>query len=258
MLANKRRVNQLLIYVLKLKGFTKKAENAPNLMMIKVKVYIPKPNNPKPTAKECPAKDDACHHCKEVGHWKRNCPVYLAELQKKRKQVGSASSSGVVSVSRLVDNGFVQCFADYGISVSKNGVLYFNVVSRSGSGDVRLLVKRDSYATRTKILVTLMKTSICAQPVRDVVDLHNSRKYAKLQRSINWELKQSFSRSWNKDLMGANQKDDTESKDRVCFHLIGGAVDWKSLSKVHHCMAATESEYIDASEAAMEDVFFLD
>ncbi|GJX33121.1 retrotransposon protein, putative, ty1-copia subclass [Tanacetum coccineum] len=41
------------------------------------------------------AKDDAYHHCKEVGHWKRNCPVYLAELQKKRKQVGSASSSGI-------------------------------------------------------------------------------------------------------------------------------------------------------------------
>ncbi|GJT88292.1 retrotransposon protein, putative, ty1-copia subclass [Tanacetum coccineum] len=56
-----------------------------------------------------PAKDDACHHCKEVGHWKRNCPVYLAELQKKRKQVGSASSS-----------------------VSKNGVLYFNAVPRNG------------------------------------------------------------------------------------------------------------------------------
>ncbi|GJS47107.1 protein NCA1 [Tanacetum coccineum] len=177
------------------------------------KDYIPKPKNPKPTAMERPAKDDACHHCKEVGHWKRNCPVYLAELQKKRKQVGSASSSGiftielfsfpnnnswvydtgcgtnicitkqgfrierklkqgalylyvgngvraqveaigsfdlvlpnglvicldnchyaptitrgVVLVSRLVDNGFVQCFTDYGISVSKNGVLYFNVV----------------------------------------------------------------------------------------------------------------------------------
>ncbi|GKC70540.1 retrotransposon protein, putative, ty1-copia subclass [Tanacetum coccineum] len=39
---------------------------------------------------------------------------------------------GVVSVSRLVDNGFVQCFTDCGISVSKNGVLYFNVVSRNG------------------------------------------------------------------------------------------------------------------------------
>ncbi|GJS21659.1 retrotransposon protein, putative, ty1-copia subclass [Tanacetum coccineum] len=108
------------------------------------RVLFPKaPTNPKPTAKERPAKDDACHHCKEVGHWKRNCPVYLAELQKKRKQVGSASSSdnchyaptitrGVVLVSRLVDNGFVQCFTDCGISVSKNGVLYFNVVPRNG------------------------------------------------------------------------------------------------------------------------------
>ncbi|GJW77516.1 retrotransposon protein, putative, ty1-copia subclass [Tanacetum coccineum] len=57
-------------------------------------VYIPTPKNPKPSAKEHPAKDDACHHCKEVGHWKRNCPMYLAELLKKKKQVGSASSSG--------------------------------------------------------------------------------------------------------------------------------------------------------------------
>ncbi|GJY47327.1 retrotransposon protein, putative, ty1-copia subclass [Tanacetum coccineum] len=59
------------------------------------KVYIPKLKNPKPTAMERPAKDDACHHCKEVGHWKRNCHVYLVELIKKKKQVGTASSSDV-------------------------------------------------------------------------------------------------------------------------------------------------------------------
>ncbi|GJZ81657.1 retrotransposon protein, putative, ty1-copia subclass [Tanacetum coccineum] len=92
--------------------------------------------------------------CKEVGNWKRNYPIYLAELLKKKKQVGSASSSGLkeaeikgslllwamefvnmlelLIVSRLVDNGFVQCFTDYGISVSKNDVLYFNVVARNG------------------------------------------------------------------------------------------------------------------------------
>ncbi|GJS87004.1 NIN-like protein [Tanacetum coccineum] len=181
------------------------------------KVYIPKPKIPQPTAMEHPTKDDACHHYKEVGHWKRNCPIYLAELLKKKKQVGSASSSGiftielfsfpnnnswvydigcgthicitkqgfrierklkqgalylymgnevraqveaigsfdlvlpnglvicldnchyaptitrgVVSVSRLVDNGFVQCFTDYGILVSKNDVLYFNAIARNG------------------------------------------------------------------------------------------------------------------------------
>ncbi|GJU62039.1 retrotransposon protein, putative, ty1-copia subclass [Tanacetum coccineum] len=64
-------------------------------------VYIPKPKNPKPSAKEHPAKDDTCHHCKEVGHWKRNFPVYLAELLKKKKQVGIASSSD--------DESFDQC-----------------------------------------------------------------------------------------------------------------------------------------------------
>nr|GEY63250.1 putative retrotransposon Ty1-copia subclass protein [Tanacetum cinerariifolium] len=55
--------------------------------------YIPKPKNPKPSAKENPAKNDTCHHYKEVGHWKRNCHVYLAELLKKKKQVGIANSS---------------------------------------------------------------------------------------------------------------------------------------------------------------------
>ncbi|GJV98491.1 retrotransposon protein, putative, ty1-copia subclass [Tanacetum coccineum] len=77
-------------------------------------VYIPKPKNPKPSANEHLAKDDTFHHCKDVGHWKTNCPVYLAELLKKKKQVGTASSS------------------DYGILVSKNDVLYFNVIPRDG------------------------------------------------------------------------------------------------------------------------------
>ncbi|GJU23929.1 retrotransposon protein, putative, ty1-copia subclass [Tanacetum coccineum] len=61
----------------------------------KDKSYIPKPKNPKPSAKEHPTQDDTCHHCKEVGHCKRNCPAYLVELIKKKKQVGTASSSNI-------------------------------------------------------------------------------------------------------------------------------------------------------------------
>ncbi|GJY77490.1 retrotransposon protein, putative, ty1-copia subclass [Tanacetum coccineum] len=148
------------------KSLKAKGKNKVNGKGKNKKVYIHKPKNPKPTARERSAKDDACHHCKEVGHWKRNCPIYLAELLKKKKQVGSTSSSvreqveaigsynlvlpnglvicldnchyaptitrGVVSVSRLVDNGFVQCFTDYGISILKNNVLYFNDVARNG------------------------------------------------------------------------------------------------------------------------------
>ncbi|GKA53572.1 reverse transcriptase domain-containing protein [Tanacetum coccineum] len=66
-------------------------------------VYIPKPKNPKPSAKEHPAKDDTCYHCKEVGHCKRNCPAYLAELIKKKKQVGTISKSGIEVDKAKVD-----------------------------------------------------------------------------------------------------------------------------------------------------------
>ncbi|GKA91582.1 retrotransposon protein, putative, ty1-copia subclass [Tanacetum coccineum] len=37
-----------------------------------------------------------------------------------------------IGISRLVDNGFVQCFTDYGISVSMNNVVYFNVIPSNG------------------------------------------------------------------------------------------------------------------------------
>ncbi|GJT05903.1 retrotransposon protein, putative, ty1-copia subclass [Tanacetum coccineum] len=123
-----------------------------------------------------------CHHCKEVGHWKRNCLVYLAELLKKKKQVGSASSSGIFTIelfafpnkSWVYDTGcgtnicitkqgfrearklkqgalylyvsndvcaqveairkmdFNPAFKDFGISVSKNNVHYFNVIPSNG------------------------------------------------------------------------------------------------------------------------------
>nr|GEW67840.1 retrotransposon protein, putative, Ty1-copia subclass [Tanacetum cinerariifolium] len=68
-----------------------------------------KPKNPKPSAKEHPAKDDTCHHCKEVGHWKRKCLVYLVELLKKKKQVGFASSLGILRSTD--DASFDQCIS---------------------------------------------------------------------------------------------------------------------------------------------------
>ncbi|GKB61220.1 zinc finger, CCHC-type containing protein [Tanacetum coccineum] len=39
-------------------------------------------------------KDVICHQCGEVGHWRRNCPIYLAELIKKKKLSQGASTSG--------------------------------------------------------------------------------------------------------------------------------------------------------------------
>ncbi|GKA11600.1 retrotransposable element Tf2 [Tanacetum coccineum] len=39
---------------------------------------------------------------------------------------------GVVSISRLVNNGYIQTFTNYGISVSKDNVFYFNAIPRDG------------------------------------------------------------------------------------------------------------------------------
>ncbi|GJU33662.1 hypothetical protein Tco_1182016 [Tanacetum coccineum] len=50
-------------------------------------------------------------------------------------------------------------------------------------------------------------------------------------------------------------RDDTKSQTGYVFVLNGGAVDWKSSKQSTTAMSATESEYIAASEAAMEAVW---
>ncbi|GJZ19309.1 retrotransposon protein, putative, ty1-copia subclass [Tanacetum coccineum] len=50
-------------------------------------------------------------------------------------------------------------------------------------------------------------------------------------------------------------RDDTKSQTGYVFILNGGAVDWKSSKQSTTAMSATESEYIAASEAAMEAVW---
>ncbi|GKD02047.1 zinc finger, CCHC-type containing protein [Tanacetum coccineum] len=47
--------------------------------------YAPKPKILPPPKKDNPVKDVICHQCGDVGHWKQNCPQYIAELLKNKK-----------------------------------------------------------------------------------------------------------------------------------------------------------------------------
>ncbi|GJX91407.1 retrotransposon protein, putative, ty1-copia subclass [Tanacetum coccineum] len=60
--------------------------------------FAPKSKNRPTPKKDNPAKDAICHQCGEVGHWRRNCPVYLAELLKKKKLSQGASTSGIFTI----------------------------------------------------------------------------------------------------------------------------------------------------------------
>ncbi|GJV48244.1 retrotransposon protein, putative, ty1-copia subclass [Tanacetum coccineum] len=106
----------------------------------KDKSYIPKPKNPKHYAKEHLTKDDACHHCKEVGHCKRNCPAYLAELIKKKKQVGTTSSSRSYKSKKAETRSSLFVRGQwFSCTIFKNNVLYFNTIPSDGIYEIDML-----------------------------------------------------------------------------------------------------------------------
>ncbi|GJU45261.1 retrotransposon protein, putative, ty1-copia subclass [Tanacetum coccineum] len=58
--------------------------------------YDPKHKIPPHAKKEHPAKDTECHHCHKTGHWKRNCPLSLAEL--KKNKASASGTSGIFTI----------------------------------------------------------------------------------------------------------------------------------------------------------------
>ncbi|GJT67227.1 zinc finger, CCHC-type containing protein [Tanacetum coccineum] len=172
--------------------------------------YAPKPKIPPSPKREDPAKDSIGHECGETGHWKRNCPQYLAELLKKKKNtalcelwrswiydtscgthicnttqglrasrklkpgalslyVGNGQreaveaignfdlslpsglvivlnnchyapsiTRGVISVSRLYEDGFINRFVNNTIQVSRNNMVYFSAIPRDGIFEIDL------------------------------------------------------------------------------------------------------------------------
>ncbi|GKA53793.1 zinc finger, CCHC-type containing protein [Tanacetum coccineum] len=59
--------------------------------------YAPKTKILPPPKRDNPAKDSVCHHCKKVGHWRRNCSSHHAEL-KKKKNASKASNSCIFTI----------------------------------------------------------------------------------------------------------------------------------------------------------------
>ncbi|GJR15523.1 zinc finger, CCHC-type containing protein [Tanacetum coccineum] len=91
--------------MLKLYEQTLPKNNAPALHVIRTGknrlAFAPKPKIPPPPKREDPAKDSICHECGETGRWKRNCPQYLAELLKKKKNAASRAGGSCIFTIEL-------------------------------------------------------------------------------------------------------------------------------------------------------------
>ncbi|KAI3712325.1 hypothetical protein L1987_70876 [Smallanthus sonchifolius] len=73
----------------KKRGFNSKGKKKVNV------VAKPATNNNKKASKEPPPEEHQCFECNKMGHWKRNCPEYLAKLKLQRAS-GEGTSSGIL------------------------------------------------------------------------------------------------------------------------------------------------------------------
>ncbi|GJR57974.1 retrotransposon protein, putative, ty1-copia subclass [Tanacetum coccineum] len=120
--------------------------------------YAPKPKIPPSPKRDHLAKDSVCHHCNEGLRGSRKLKHGALSLYMGNgmcaviEAIGSFDlvlpngliiildnyhfaptiTRGVVSISRLVNNGYIHTFTNYGITVSKDNVFYFNAILSDG------------------------------------------------------------------------------------------------------------------------------
>ncbi|GJQ96837.1 zinc finger, CCHC-type containing protein [Tanacetum coccineum] len=104
--------------------------------------YDLKPKIPPPPKREHPAKDSVYHHCKEMGNGMRAAVEAIKSFDLilpsgliivlDNYHFAPTVTRSVVLISRLVNNGYIHTFTNYGIFVSKDNVFYFNAIPRDG------------------------------------------------------------------------------------------------------------------------------
>ena len=65
-------------------------------------------------------KDAVCLHCSETGHWKRNCPKFLEELE--NQKAGETSASGIYIIDL-----FSSSFNSWVLDISRGTHICTNV-----------------------------------------------------------------------------------------------------------------------------------
>ncbi|GJZ23755.1 retrotransposon protein, putative, ty1-copia subclass [Tanacetum coccineum] len=97
--------------------------------------FAPNPKNPPTPKKDNPAKDAICHQYGEVGHWRRNCHVYLAELLKKRSYLKELALQGLRG-SRKLKLRSLSLYVGDGYRAAVEAIREFHLCLPSGLDDI--------------------------------------------------------------------------------------------------------------------------
>ncbi|GJU78814.1 retrovirus-related pol polyprotein from transposon TNT 1-94 [Tanacetum coccineum] len=126
--------------------------------------YAPKTKIPPPPKRENPAKDSICNHCMEglrsskklkhgalslyMGNGMRAAVEAIKSFDLilpsgliivlDNYHFAPTVTRGVVLISRLVKNSYIHTFTNYGISVSKDNVFYFNAIPRDDIYEINM------------------------------------------------------------------------------------------------------------------------
>nr|GEV74284.1 hypothetical protein [Tanacetum cinerariifolium] len=139
------------------KGNQGKAKAKMGNALVPAPFFAPKPKNHPIPKKDNPAKNAICHQYGKVGHWRRNCSVYLAELLKKEEglrgskklkqralslYVGDGHHATVKAIENFTYvslDGFVNRFEkDNSVLVSRNNLVYFCGILRNDIYEIDL------------------------------------------------------------------------------------------------------------------------
>nr|GEZ17636.1 retrotransposon protein, putative, Ty1-copia subclass [Tanacetum cinerariifolium] len=214
--------------------------------------YAPKAKISPPPKRDNPTKDSICHHCKKVV---TGGGIGLKESRKlkhgalslymgngMRVAVKAIRSSdlilpsgliivldsshfaptvtrGVVITFCLVNNVYIHTFTNYGISISKDNVIYFNAIPHDGEAAYILGVK--IICDRSKRLIAFSQSTYREKILKKFRIENSKKRYTPMMEKPNYRKSQ-----------GAKTPSDVLCTQRVPYasaigSIIGGALLWK-------------------------------
>nr|GEW91869.1 hypothetical protein [Tanacetum cinerariifolium] len=199
--------------------------------------YAPKPKIPPSPKRDNMGNDSICHHCKEVGHWRRNCSSYQAELRKNKNARGASTSSiFTIELYAFPNKSWV-----YDTSCRNH---MFNT-SQGLRGSMRL-----KHGALSLYVVNGMRAAVEAIRIFDLV-LPSGIWYD------TYEIDDIASGSHG--MLEASRSDVglelIQEDDIQPFENTSKSRGWKSAKQSTTAMSSTEAEYIDAAELSMEAVW---